>query len=114
MKKRILGKLALALTIAASMQTATVGVAAATTDHNHSYQAYSYETSYNYKDENSHICRRVYKERCSGCGEIRSATTEEPLSHNRKTERVWYYNEWCIREYCMDCGYQFHIGPENS
>lgn len=114
MKKRMLGKLALVLMVAASVQTAAIGVEAATVEHIHNYELSSYETTYIYRDEDSHIARKIYEERCTECGEIRTTTREEAFSHNMTTERVFYYNEWCIREYCVDCGHQFHIGPENS
>ena len=111
MRKRMLGKIALALMVAAQVQTAAIGVEAA--DHIHTYDLIEYSKSYSYKDEDFHsrVTRSVY--RCLDCGNTYTSTVEDTESHYISQERVWYYNEWCIRTYCTQCGHQFSIGPED-
>ena len=114
MKKHILGKLALALMVAASVQTASVGVEAASCNHVYLASGIYVQENYSSISSTQHQYDNCEIMECIECGDIyhskRSTGTE---SHGSETEEVWYYNEWCIRKFCPQCGHQFSIGPKN-
>ena len=114
MKKRILGKLALALMVAASVQTAAVGVEAASCNHVYVSTGKYIQKNYSSVSSTQHQYDKYETMRCKNCGNTydtsRGKVTE---GHGSATEEVWYYNEWCIRKFCPQCGHQFSIGPKN-
>ena len=114
MKKRILGKLALALMVAASVQTAAVGVEAASCNHVYVSTGKYIQKNYSSVSSTRHQYDKYETMECKYCGNTydtpRGTETE---GHGSATEEVWYYNEWCIRRFCPQCGHQFSIGPKN-
>ena len=116
MKKSILGKLALALMVAASVQTAAVGVEVACLHPESRLKPVRYcDTNYRCVDLYTHSFDRYEVYKCEMCDqEITRMTIKGATgSHDEDYYTEWYYNQMCKFTFCKTCGAQLHVSPIN-
>ena len=114
MKKRILGKLALALMVAASVQTAAVGAEAECLHSEILLQPLRYyDTNYKCLDLYTHSFDRYEVYKCRMCDqEVTQLVVKGAKgSHDEDYYTDWYYNQMCKFTFCKICGAQLQVSP---